>query len=224
VSLVNPNGGEEFKFGQTVNVSWSVSSADQPSLAGFDLFLSTDGGITFPTKIITGVDPTLPALSSSVTAFAWTVPPTCTTMGKLMVLASSKTGVHTSAASASTFTIDDYGPSVSTKGMDFPRDTGQMRLTIGTPATGPTVTFAPDVIVEVSVDEAGTQFFAFSRVKIKHQGNLLITKGSINGQSPNRFFPDGDTRVLRITNPSCAFTKMKVTHVKDSLVFVSSLD
>src|SRR5262249_56034685 len=44
VTLISPNGGQEFKFGQTVNVSWSVSAADLPVIAGFDLLLSTDGG------------------------------------------------------------------------------------------------------------------------------------------------------------------------------------
>jgi hypothetical protein len=224
VSLISPTGSQEFKFGQIVNISWSVSAADLPEVAGFDIFLSSDGGVTFPTKIVTGADPILPALGPAVSSYAWTVPSTCTTMGRLMVVASSKSGAHSSATSTGTFTIDDYGPSVSTKGMQFARDTGQMRLAIGTPSAGPTVAFAPDVSVEVSVDEAGTQFASFSRVKIKRQGNLLITKGSLGGQNPDKFFPDGDTRVLRITNPTCATTKIKVTHVKDSLVFVSSLD
>src|SRR5262249_53468091 len=100
VTLISTNGGQEFKFDQAVNVSWSVSAADLPVIAGFDLLLSTDGGVSFPTKIITGADPTLPALGSGVSSFAWTIPSTCTSTGRLMVLASSKSGVHTSATSA----------------------------------------------------------------------------------------------------------------------------
>ncbi|HKF57232.1 MAG TPA: LamG-like jellyroll fold domain-containing protein [Blastocatellia bacterium] len=224
VSLISPSGGQDFKFGQTVNVSWSVSATDQPQIAGFDLLLSTDGGVTFPTKIITGADPTLPALGSGVSSFAWTVPPTCTGTGKLMVLASSKSGVHTSSTSASTFKIDDYGPSVFTKNMDFPRDSGQIHLMIGTPASGPIVMFSPDATVEVSADASGLQFSAFSRVKVKKNGNVLLTKGTLGGQSPNKFFPPGDTRVLRITNPTCGVTTIKVTREKDSLVLVSAVD
>jgi hypothetical protein len=224
VSLISPNGGQDFKFGQTVNVSWSVSAADLPQISGFDLLLSTDGGVTFPTKIVTGPDPTLPALGSGVSSFAWTVPPTCTGTGRLMVLASSKSGVHTSATSASTFVIDDYGPSIFTKSMDFPRDSGQIHLMIGTPASGPTVVFSPDATVEVSADASGLQFSAFSRVKVKKNGNVLLTKGTLGGQSPNRFFPPGDTRVLRITNPTCGVTTIKVTRDKDNLVLVSAVD
>jgi hypothetical protein len=224
VSMISPTGGQAFKFGQTVNVSWSVSASDQPLIAGFDLLLSTDGGVTFPTKIVTGADPTLPALGSGVSSYSWTVPPSCTTLGRLMVLASSKSGVHTSATSGGTFTIDDYGPSIFTKSMDFPRDGGQIRLTIGTPASGPTVMFSPDATVEVSSDASGLQFFAFSRVKVKKNGSLLLTKGTINRQDPNKFFPDGDTRVLRITNPTCASTTIKVVRNKDSLTLISVLD
>jgi hypothetical protein len=224
VSLISPSGGQEFKFGQAVNISWSVSASDLPLIAGFDLLLSTDGGVTFPTKIVTGADPTLPALGSGVASYAWTVPSTCTTLGRLMVLASSKSGVHTSATSTGTFKIDDYGPSIFTKSMDFPRDSGQIRLSIGSPAAGPTVMFSSDATVEVSSDAGGLQFFAFSRVKVKKNGNLLLAKGTISGQSPNKFFPDGDTRVLRITNPPCAVTTIKVTRNKDSLTLISVLD
>jgi len=99
-----------------------------------------------------------------------------------------------------------------------------MRLTIGTPVAGPIVPFSPDATVEVSADESGLQFSAFSRIKVKKNGSILLTKGTLGGQSPNRFFPPGDTRVLRITNPVCGSTKIKVTRVKDSLVFVSALD
>jgi hypothetical protein len=95
---------------------------------------------------------------------------------------------------------------------------------IGTPVSGPIVMFSPDATVEVSADASGLQFSAFSRVKVKKNGNVLLTKGTLGGQTPNKFFPPGDTRVLRITNPTCGVTTIKVTRDRDNLVLVSAVD
>lgn len=220
VNLVAPQGGETYLFGQVVPISWTVGAADQGFVGGFDLLLSTDGGVTFPIKIANGADPTKPALDPTATSFNWTVPGICTTNARISVVATSISGLRTSSTQPTVFTIEDVGPIVSTKGMTFPRDTGQMTLLAGTSPTGAQVLFSPDVTLEVSSDEAGTQFFQFSNVKVKKNGHKLIGKGTINNMKPAKFFPAGDTRVLRITNPTCGITLLKVMHQKDKLVAV----
>jgi hypothetical protein len=49
----------------------------------------------------------------------------------------------------------------------------------------------------------------------------VITKGVINNQILTKFFPNGDTRVIRITNPTCGVTLLHVTRHKDRLDPVS---
>lgn len=219
VSLASPTGGEEFKFGQVVPISWTVDSSEQSLIRGFDLFLSTDGGVTFATKIVTGADPAQPALGPGVSMFNWTVPPDCTTNAEISLVATSTTGITTSSITPSPFTIDDYGPSVKTTKMSFPKTTGVMTFVIGQPVTGPQVLFAKNVTIEVSSDAAGTQFFPFSKSpQVKGGGTKLITVGKIDGKKPNKFFPGGDSRVIRITNPSCASTILQVTRQGNILV------
>jgi len=71
----------------------------------------------------------------------------------------------------------------------------------------------------MSSDAAGTQFFPFSKSpQVKGGGTKLITVGKIDGKKPNKFFPGGDSRVIRITNPSCASTILQVTRQGNILV------
>jgi hypothetical protein len=78
------------------------------------------------------------------------------------------------------------------------------------------------VTVEISGDSTGIQFFGFSRPpKLKGGGARLMTKGTINGQILTKFFPTDDTRVIRITNPTCGVTVLHVTRHKDRLDPVS---
>jgi hypothetical protein len=219
VTLVNPTGGEEYKFGQVVTVSWSVDASDQNLIAGFDLLLSTDGGVSFPLKIANAANPAQPALGPGVSSFNWTVPTDCTTNAEISVIATSTTGIATSSISPAPFTIDDYGPSVKTTKMSFPKATGEMTFVIGQPVTGPQVLFASDATIEVSSDTAGTQFFPFSKPpNIKGNGTRLITVGKLDGKKPDKFFPNGDSRVIRITNPTCASTILQVTRHNNELV------
>jgi hypothetical protein len=218
VTLASPTGGEEYKFGQVVTVSWSVDASDQNLVEGFDLLLSTDGGVSFPLKIANAANPAQPALGPGVTSFNWTVPAECTTNAEISVIATSITGITTSSISSTPFTIDDYGPSVKTTKMSFPKATGEMTFVIGEPVTGPQVLFATDATIEVSSDTAGTQFFPFSKPpNIKGNGMKLITVGKLDGKKPDKFFPNGDSRVIRITNPTCASTILQVTRHNNEL-------
>ncbi|HXG65192.1 MAG TPA: hypothetical protein VNO70_08790, partial [Blastocatellia bacterium] len=92
VTLTSPNGGESFKFGQMVQIQWTVPVAQEAQVEGFDLFYSTDGGVTFPGII--AFDPLNPALSAGVRTFDWTVPNVCISQGRVLVVATSLTGAQ----------------------------------------------------------------------------------------------------------------------------------
>ncbi|MGH9765622.1 MAG: hypothetical protein ACREAC_32705, partial [Blastocatellia bacterium] len=217
VNLTAPLGGETFVTGENVTVSWTVSASDQPFIKGFDLLLSTDGGLTFPTRIANSADPGAPALSAGATSFQWAVPTMCSTNSKLAVVATSLTGLTTSSSSPNPFAVQDVGPTIDITAMSFPKSTGQMKL-VATSVGSNEVLFDPAVTLEVSSDQAGTQFFAFANTKLKNHGRKLFSVGNINKMNPNKFFPNGATRVLRITNPPCGITLITVTRKGNSLV------
>src|SRR5262249_8357822 len=146
-------------------------------------FLSTNGGTSFPLRLVTGVDPAQPGIGGSTFSYNWTVPPICTTSSKISVIATSLTNIRTSATTVNTFSIQDHGPTVDTASMSVLEDVNRLFLSIGQPAGGTAVNFADGVVVEISGDSTGVQFFGFSRPpKLKGGGARLITKGTINGQ------------------------------------------
>jgi hypothetical protein len=68
ITLITPNGGEEFQAGQTITVTWTVSPGFTPS--GFVVTYSVDDGETWQ-PAYTG--PT--ALPPSTRRFEWQIPP-----------------------------------------------------------------------------------------------------------------------------------------------------
>jgi hypothetical protein len=71
--------------------------------------------------------------------------------------------------------------------------------------------FQNDAVVEISTDDAGTSFAGFSRsAKVKSHGQKLKTRGTINGRNTTEFFPDGASRVLRVSMSPCNVTRIKV--------------
>jgi hypothetical protein len=97
-------------------------------------------------------------------------------------------------------------------------------MEVTTPTGGTEVRFMTGVTVELSADEAGTQFFSFTNVRIKSNGRKLEAKGNINGQQLNQFLPDGARRVLRVTNPPCGVTTIRVRRVGSTLVPATTLN
>ena len=71
VTLILPNGGEELVVGTSYEIVWSAS--DNFGIHHFNLYLSRDGGLTYPDTIETDIP-------GSDTSFAWIVPePPCQT-------------------------------------------------------------------------------------------------------------------------------------------------
>jgi hypothetical protein len=224
VTLVSPNGGQNFKFGQQVSISWSVASGAEALVKGFDLFLSTDGGQTFTFSIVPNPNPAQPALGPTARSFSWTVPSFCVLRARILVVATSQTNLKTSDASDADFSITDFGPTVDTSNM-FIFDNFTLFLLTTQPPIGNEIRFDASSIVEVSTDAAGTQFFTFSKPpKLKKDGRKLLSKGTINNQDLGVFFPNGATRIIRITNPPCGITILRVTRSGEQLLLVPSAE
>ena len=221
-TLTAPNGGETLRFGQHFTITWTVPSAVAASVKGFDLSLSTDGGLTFPFKIAPNSDPAQPALGPTIREFDWVVPSICTTTAKVAVITVSLTNVRTSDISNANFSIGEPGPTINTSAMEL-RNDFQLFLTTAAPAGGTEILFSSDAVAEISSDAAGTTFFTFSKhVRIKAGGKKLLSKGTINGTDLGTFFPNGATRFLRVTNPTCGITLLRVTRAGGQLLLAAA--
>lgn len=216
--LLSPNGGENLRFGQQFTITWTVPAAVSGQVKGFDLKLSTDGGLTFPILIAPSSDPSQPALAAGIRSFLWTVPSTCTTRGRVAVITTSLTNATTSDSSDADFLISASGPTIDTANMFLVADF-QLFLLTTAPAGGTEVLFNDATVVEISTDAAGTAFFTFSKHgKIKKGGGKFLSKGTINGQELGTFFPNGATRIIRLTNPPCGITLLRVTRNGEALL------
>lgn len=84
--------------------------------------------------------------------------------------------------------------------------------------SGSTPLFIDGARVEVSTDQAGTQFFAVESTQIKNGGTKLVIKSKINGQKIGDFIPDGASRVIRLTNSTCGVVILHVHRSGDQLL------
>ncbi|HSE97388.1 MAG TPA: hypothetical protein VLD57_03895, partial [Blastocatellia bacterium] len=220
VTLTAPNGGETLRFGQMFNIQWSVPENIAGQVTGFDLFLSTDAGMTFSLPIaFTG--PLQPALPTGARAFMWTVPSVCTTQARVLVTARLVNGATSIDASNNNFTIADAAPTIDTANMTFNSDRTRLTLRTSPPPSGPEVRFIRGITVEIS-NEAGTQFLQPNKIKFKSSGVKIVTKGSFNGQPLSSILPDGAVRTLRVTNPTCGVTILTVRREGGRLVVVTT--
>jgi len=221
VTLVTPNGTETVRFGQAFAISWSVPQEALSRVKGFDLFLSTDAGLTFPLRLISGPDPSQPAIAPSTFSFNWTVPSICTSTARIAVIATSTSNVRTQSSNGVSFAIRAAGPTVDTTSMSIDTTISRAIFQVTTPQQGQEVDFSDSTVVEISTDSTGTQFATFTKApKIKKAGRKLITRGPINGQNLLDFMPNQATRFIRFTNPPCAVTLLKVMRNNDTLVVV----
>ena len=221
-NLTSPNGGEILIFGQSFTITWTVPNEVAAAVKGFDLSLSTDGGVTFPLRIASGGDPAQPALGPLVRSFIWNpVPSICTSTARVAVITTSVSNLRTTDASASNFAIGEPGVTVDPTQM-FIFDNFQLSLNTIAPPGGTEVVFTEGTLVQVSSDTAGTTFHSFSKPfgKIKKSGRKWRSKGTINGVDLGVFFPSGATRVIRITKPACGITLLRVTRSGENLTLV----
>lgn len=100
VSMLAPNGGEILKTDEVYYVEWTAT--DDIGVTSVDLYLSTDGGATYPETIATG----LPNSGLHV----WVVPTAESAACRVKAVAHDGEGNTGEDASAANFTISQFGP------------------------------------------------------------------------------------------------------------------
>jgi hypothetical protein len=219
VTLTFPNGGETLRFGQVVTIAWTVPDSLANQIAGFDLFLSTNSGQTFNIPIaFTG--PATPAIGAGIRTFTWTITgpfAVCTTTARVQVAARLTNGTTSLDQSNANFSISEAGPTIDTSNMTLTNSNTRLTLRTSQPTGGTEITFAQGVMVELSTTEAGTTFVMPNKIKRKGSGGKITTKGSWGGQSLDALIPDGAIRVLRVKNPTCGITQLRVRRVGSRL-------
>lgn len=212
VAVTAPNGGETLRWDQVFKITWLVGAGFEDQVRGFDLFYTTDNGVTFTS--ITPVNPTQPALAGDVREFNWTVPHLCTSTVKIVVRATSLTGATSRDFSNANFSIFEPSPNIDPTSITFsaPKQLNFHIVANSTPL------FQDGAQVEISTDEAGTTFVPSGGTKVKNGGTKLVVKSKFNGQKVGDFFPVGASRVIRITNGTCGVVILHVHRVGDQLV------
>ncbi|MBN8723998.1 MAG: PD40 domain-containing protein [Acidobacteria bacterium] len=109
VNFIAPMGGENFNGGSNLAISWM--SNDNVGVVAQDLFLSTDGGMTFTTTLATG-------LSGSTQSFNFAIPQTLeTNQARLRLIVRDAAGNSSQAITANNFRIqsavDNLAPTVT---------------------------------------------------------------------------------------------------------------
>lgn len=215
VTVTAPNGGEMLRFGQTFNITWDVPASLTGQVAGFDIFLSTNSGATFNIPIAFN-GPNNPAILPGVRTFAWTITgasAVCTSTARIQVAARLLNGTTSLDQSNADFSIGEAGPTIDTSAINLTSNNTRLSLRTSQPATGTEVRFIQGVMVEISTTQDGTTFVMPNKVKFKGSGGKITTKGSFNGQSLDALIPEGAIRTLRIKNPTCGITILRVRRV-----------
>jgi len=97
VAVTSPNGGEIVESGVAITITWTGGAS--PAISTQDITLSTDGGLTFPITIATG-------LSGNVRSFNWTIPQdVATTKGRVRVTVNNTDGTSNPDDSNADFLI-----------------------------------------------------------------------------------------------------------------------
>jgi hypothetical protein len=195
VRIVTPVGGEKLSGGRLAVITWSATAIDK--VRSFDLLLSTDGGLSFPTAIASG-------LPASQTSFSWVVPRICASSARIQVVATTSAGEKVMAVSDGSFAIAQAGTALDLTSSSIAEGRLVLKAAAGE-------VFSDGVVIEISADESVTTFQGFSRTpKLKSGGRKLRTRGTINGRSVTDFYVDGASRILRLAAAPCNTTRIKV--------------
>jgi len=110
VSVRTPNGGEVWTVGEVYNIQWIAN--DDVAVTSVDIYLSADGGATFPHTIATGL--------ANTGQYAWEAIPLYSEQCRIKVIAHDGDGNSGEDVSDGDFTITPFGPRVI---YDFPMNT-----------------------------------------------------------------------------------------------------
>ncbi len=103
VTVTNQNGGEVWLSGDTEPITWTAE--DDVGVTAVDLAYSTDGGLTFPNVIASGL--------LNTGSYSWVVPITETTEARIQVTAHDAAGNTGEDASSADFEIHNPASAVA---------------------------------------------------------------------------------------------------------------
>ena len=98
VTVVSPNGGNKIYTGTPTILEWTASDGAS-GLGSFDVYLSTDAGVTY------GATPICAGVSGSLRSCTWTSPTPVTSKARIRVTARDAAGNSASDSSNANFTI-----------------------------------------------------------------------------------------------------------------------
>ena len=161
VAITAPNGAEDWKAGSTHAITWTAS--DNVGVTAIDLAWSSDGGVTYPNSIATGL--------ANTGTFSWTVPDVPGTTARVRVTARDAASNSATDASTANFTISRWsitasagsGGSVSPNGTTTVAQGASVTVTV-TPSPG----FAIAGVVVDGVAAGAVPSVSFTNVTANH--------------------------------------------------------
>jgi hypothetical protein len=185
--------------GKAETVAWTRPVDAQ----SYDLYLSTDGGATFPVALAQGLYP-------NQTSLTFNVPNLCAGRAKLQIVANFTVPIQPTKDSSGEFSISTLGPVIN-----LPLSSISKKALILIAGNIGFVSGA--TTLEISSDASGSSFASFDNLALI-SAQKIKAKGSIGGQSLASYFPDGAVRVFRIVNSACSTTVIRVRRFDSLLV------
>lgn len=183
-TVIRPNGGEAIAAGRAFEtIEWTAT--DNLSIASQELRLSTDGGATFPTVIMTGLAP-------EVRTLRWDVPVgISTSTARVQIVIRDASGNEGQASSTANFTVAPPPVIVPTPKL---KATGKLVF----PAVGSNI--VPGAKLQVTVNGAVETFdLTVSQKNVIVKNSARSTPG---GRSIRQVLPKGTSAMLVVQNPN----------------------
>jgi hypothetical protein len=135
------------------------------------------------------------------------------------VAATSLTNAVTTDLSNAPFSTANAGPQIDLVDSFFSAEGFRLVFEV---VKGSEPRFLDGLKVEISTDEAGTQFVEAPRIKFKQSGKRIQLRGQPNGMTYSQLIPETGSRLVRFTNPNCGLTIIRVRRMGDLLVPVAA--
>jgi hypothetical protein len=133
VAVILPNGGEVWTIGSIHNITWTAVSSDPGgTINTIDILLSTDGGATYPTTLISGI--------ANTGSYSWTISDPKSATMKVKIVATDNHGLVGSDESDNVFDPADDTPVANPT--DTPTPSNEPEAT-PTPSPTPEETASP---------------------------------------------------------------------------------
>jgi hypothetical protein len=168
VTLTSPTGGENWKAGSIHAITWAAS--DNVGVSGVDLSWSSDGGISFPNAIASGL------VNSG--SFSWTVPNAPGPSVRVRVVAHDAAGNLGADSSAANFVISTWTITASADPGGTIMPSGAIQVAQGASQSFTIAASAGWAVADVQVDgsSVGTlPSYTFTNVSADHSIHASFT-------------------------------------------------